>query len=148
MHYRAAAKPSSGRKGDRDSGGRSPRDLKFRLNFIVTHSPSPDFVGSSLPEGAFGLCAPKVRLLFLTSTAFVSTNANQVICLALLGVIFSLRESDIAPDGRSDILFALVTSNARSAYHSPQANRVGAPALSQVRQGRILYCFISGRFCD
>ena len=69
-----------------------------------------------------------------------------VICLALLGVIFLLRKSDIAPCGRSDSLFALVTSNARSAYHcqrqyharsayhSPKANRVGAPALSQVRR--------------
>ena len=69
-----------------------------------------------------------------------------VICLARLGVIFLLRKSDIAPDGRSDILFAFVISNARSAYHcrwqyharsayhSPQANRVGASALSQVRQ--------------
>ena len=59
-------------------------------------------------------------------------------------MIFSLRKSDIAPDGRSDILFAFVVSNARSAYHcrrqyharsayhSPEANRVGAPALSQV----------------
>ena len=68
-----------------------------------------------------------------------------MICLAQLSVIFSLRKSDIAPDGRSDILFAFETSNARSAYHcrrqyharsayhSPQANRVGAPALSQVR---------------
>ena len=76
VYYRAAVKPSSGRKGDRDSGGRSPRNLRFRLNFIVTRSPSPDFVGSSLPEGAFGLCVPKVRLLFLTSTTFVYTKAK------------------------------------------------------------------------
>ena len=46
-------------------------------DFIVTRSPSPDFVGSSLPEGAFGLRTPKVRLLFLTSTAFVDTKAKQ-----------------------------------------------------------------------
>ena len=76
-----------------------------------------------------------------------------MICLAQLSVIFSLRKSDIAPDGRSDILFAFVVSNARSAYHcrrqyhagrayhSPQANRVGAPALSQVRhRDDLLYC--------
>ena len=68
-----------------------------------------------------------------------------VIYLARLGVIFLLRKSDVVPDGRSDILFAFVASNARSAYHrrrqyharsayhSPQTNRVGAPALSQVR---------------
>ena len=75
-----------------------------------------------------------------------------VICLARLGVIFLLRKSDIALDGRSDILFAFVTSNARSAYHcrrqyhvrsayhSPQANRVGAPALSQVRHCTLFLC--------
>ena len=68
-------------------------------------------------------------------------------------MIFLLRKSDIAPDGRSDILFAFETSNARSAYHcrrqyharsayhSPQANRVSAPALSQVRQ-RVLFYFL------
>ena len=33
-------------------------------------------IPSSLPEGAFVLCALKVRLLFLTSTAFVSTKAK------------------------------------------------------------------------
>ena len=38
--------------GSRVSGGRSLRDFRFVLNFIVTRSPSPDFVGSSLPEGA------------------------------------------------------------------------------------------------
>ena len=27
--------------------------MEQKLNFIVTNSPSPDFVGSSLPEGAF-----------------------------------------------------------------------------------------------
>ena len=31
---------------------------------------------SSLPEGAFSLCAPKAHLLFLTSTAFVDTKAK------------------------------------------------------------------------
>ena len=77
-----------------------------------------------------------------------------MICLAQLSVIFSLRKSDIAPDGRSDILFAFVVSNARSAYHcrrqyharsayhSPQANRVGAPALSQVRHAVALFCVL------
>ena len=76
----------------------------------------------------------------------------SVICLARLGVIFLLCKSDIAPEGRSDILFAFVTSNARSAYrcrrqyharsayHSQQANRVGAPVPSQVRQDS-LFCF-------
>jgi len=38
--------------------------------------PSPDFVGSSLPEGALDLCVPKVYLLFLTSTAFVDTKSE------------------------------------------------------------------------
>ena len=69
-----------------------------------------------------------------------------MICLAQLGVIFLLRKSDIASFCRSDILFAFVNSNARSAYHcrrqyharsayhSPKANRVGAPAIKQVRQ--------------
>ena len=33
-----------------------------------------------------------------------------MICLAQLGVIFSLRKSYIAPDDRSDILFAFVVS--------------------------------------
>ena len=76
-----------------------------------------------------------------------------VICLARLGVIFLLCKSDIAPGGRSDILFAFAVSNARSAYHcqrqyharsayhSPQANRVGAPALSQVRHEGLFCVF-------
>ena len=83
--------------------------------------------------------------LSIESNLHIPTKALRVIYLALLGVIFLLRKSDIAPDGRSDILFAFVNSNtysvyhcrrqyhARSAYNSPQANRVGAP---QVRQGR------------
>ena len=77
-----------------------------------------------------------------------------MICLASLGVIFLLCKSDIAPDGRSDILFAFVVSNARSAYHcrrqyharsayhSTEANRVGAPALSQVRQNGPPFYFL------
>ena len=44
--------PPGGRwHAERD--GRSPRDLKVRLNFIVTRSPSVAFGASSLPEGAF-----------------------------------------------------------------------------------------------
>ena len=82
---------------------------------------------------------------FSTSTAFVDTKSIQVICLALFGVIFLLRKSDIVPDGRSDIIFALKPQRAKRisrpkdisrtcAYHSPKANRVGAPAIEQVRQ--------------
>ena len=40
----------------RSRDGRSLRDFGGKLKFIVTHSPSPDFVGSSLPEGAFDEC--------------------------------------------------------------------------------------------
>ena len=68
-------KPSSGRKVARGRG--SPKRMKWALgvrcvawrkepawlsvcaNFIVTRSPSPDFVGSSLPEGASG-CIRKI----------------------------------------------------------------------------------------
>ena len=46
-------KPSYGRKGDRDSGGRSLRNFKVRARFIVTHSPSVACGDNSLPEGAF-----------------------------------------------------------------------------------------------
>ena len=46
-------KPSSGRKGDRVSGGRSLCDFEVLISFVVTHSPSPDFVGSFLSEGAY-----------------------------------------------------------------------------------------------
>ena len=56
--------------------GRSPRYFEISNIFIEARSPSPDFVGSSLPEGAFGLCVSKVHLLFLTSTAFVGTKAK------------------------------------------------------------------------
>jgi len=56
--------------------GRSPRYFEISNTFLVTRSPSPDFVVSSLPEGAFGLCVPKVLLFFLTSTAFVDTKAK------------------------------------------------------------------------
>ena len=45
--------------------------------------------------------APKVYLFFLTSTAFVAAKAIQMICLALLGVIFLLCKSDIALAGTS-----------------------------------------------
>lgn len=40
-------------KGKRDNGGRGLRYIKNSMNYIVTHSPSPDSVGSSLSEGAF-----------------------------------------------------------------------------------------------
>ena len=56
--YGVNEKPPSEREGDRVSGGRSLRDFILRFNFIVTRSPSPDFVGSSLPEGAFGYAQP------------------------------------------------------------------------------------------
>jgi len=39
------------------------------------HALSPADAGA-LPKGAFGLRAPRVRLLFLTSTAFVDTKAK------------------------------------------------------------------------
>ena len=84
-----------------------------------------------------------------------------MICLAQLGVIFLRRKSDIAPCGRSDILFAFVASNARSAYHcrrqyharsayhSPKANRVGAPALWQMRRGPLsIHLFIEAIAAD
>ena len=45
--------PSSERKGDRVSGGRSLCDFEVLISFVVTHSPSPDFVGSFLSEGAY-----------------------------------------------------------------------------------------------
>ena len=47
-----------GDKGDRDSGGRSPRDFEIRLNLIVTRSPSVAYGASSLPEGASGYAQP------------------------------------------------------------------------------------------
>ena len=53
-YNRTNEKPPSEREGDRVSGGRSLRDFEFKLNFIVTHSPSVSFADSSLPEGAFG----------------------------------------------------------------------------------------------
>ncbi len=40
------------------------------------------------------------------SVYYLAIKSFQVICLARLGVIFSLCKSDIAPSGRSDILFA------------------------------------------
>ena len=55
---------------------KEPARLWSCTDYIATRSPSPDFVGSSLPEGAFDLCVPKVRLLFLTSTAFVDTKTK------------------------------------------------------------------------
>ena len=55
-YQEANEKPPSEREGDRDSGGRSLRSSEFRLNFIITRSPSVSFADSSLPEGAFG-CA-------------------------------------------------------------------------------------------
>ena len=75
------------------SDGRSLRDLEVQLSFIVTRSPSPDFVGSSLPEGAFGLCVPKVRLLFLTSTAFADTKAIFYFNFSFIFAISSLNPS-------------------------------------------------------
>ena len=68
--------PPGGRGTTLTPGGRSPRYFEISNIFLVTRSPSPDSVGSSLPEGAFGLCAPKACLLFLTSTAFVGTKAK------------------------------------------------------------------------
>ena len=45
--------------------------------------------------------------LFLTSTAFVGTNATKVICFAFAQRdITRFTRSDIAPDGRSDMIFA------------------------------------------
>ncbi len=99
-----------------------------------------------LHKGAFGLRASKVHLLFLTSTAFVGTNATKVICFAFAQRdITRFTRSDIAPDGRRDSIFVLKIQRAKRlsrpkdisrtcAYHSPQANITGVPALRQVRQ--------------
>ena len=43
-----------------------------------------------------------------------------VICLAQLGVIFLLRKSDIAPDDRSDILFAFETFSSTNIANIPK----------------------------
>ena len=51
------------------------------IKIIVPRSPSPDSVGSSLPEGAFFMFI-YVLSIFLTSTAFVSTNAKYGIPLS------------------------------------------------------------------
>ncbi|MBR6725750.1 MAG: hypothetical protein IKL81_02040, partial [Clostridia bacterium] len=44
------------------------------LPALAKNMPLAYFLNASRPlhKGAFGLCAPKVRLLFLTSTAFLS----------------------------------------------------------------------------
>ncbi len=61
-----------------------------------------------------------------------------------------LCKSDVAPDGRCEILFAFVPANVRSAYHRSQANRVGAPAMKQVPQSRdvLLYASRAGSVTD
>ena len=51
------------------------RDCK-KLTFIVKQSLSHLRRQLPLHKGAFGLCIPKVSLLFLTSTAFVGTKAK------------------------------------------------------------------------
>ena len=51
------------------------RDCKSK-KFIVKQSLSRLRRQLPLHKGAFGLCAPKVCLLFLTSTAFVDTKAK------------------------------------------------------------------------
>ena len=51
------------------------RDCKSK-KFIVKQSLSRLRRQLPLHKGAFSLCAPKVRLLFLTSTAFVDTKAK------------------------------------------------------------------------
>ena len=48
FHYKAFLREEGGAVGD----GRSSRNLSFLKRFILTRSPSPDSVGSSLPEGA------------------------------------------------------------------------------------------------
>ena len=50
-------------------------------------------------------CLARYRVLYLISV-MLGGKDFLVICLARLGVIFLLRKSDIAPVGRSDIIFA------------------------------------------
>ena len=57
-------------------GGSRERDGGIVKIISSTNNPSVSCGDSSLPEGAFGLCVPKVRLLFLTSTSFVDTKAK------------------------------------------------------------------------
>ena len=49
--------PSEREVARRSRDGGSLRDLEVFTSFVVTHSPSPAFVGSSLPEGALGIRA-------------------------------------------------------------------------------------------
>ena len=74
---------------------KEPAWLWICTNFIVTHSPSVFCYAksSSLPEGAFGLCVPKVSLLFLTSTDFVGTKAIFYFNFSFIFAISSLNPS-------------------------------------------------------
>ena len=65
------------------------RDCK-KLNFIVKQSLSHLRRQLPLHKGAFGLCAPKVRHLFLTSTAFVDTKAIFYFNFSFIFAISSL----------------------------------------------------------
>ena len=53
---------------------------EFLIKIIVPRSPSPDSVGSSLPEGAFLFTYD--LSISLTSTAYVATNAKYGILLS------------------------------------------------------------------
>ena len=99
-------------------GGSRKRDGGIvKSKIIPKNNPSAAFGVSSLytrePFFMFIYCLS----IFLTSTAFVGTNATKVICFAFAQRdITRLTRSDIVPDGRSDIIFALKI-NAQSAYH-------------------------------
>ena len=68
------------------------RDCR-RKNFIVKQSLSRLRRQLPLHKGAFSLCAPKVRLLFLTSTAFVDKNAISYFDFSFIFAISSLNPS-------------------------------------------------------
>ena len=57
-------------EGGPRSGGRSLRDHKDRVILALAHSPPPDFIGSSLPEGAFEKIA---AVLFVLARNVVRT---------------------------------------------------------------------------
>ena len=74
----ANRKPPSEREVARRSrDGRSLRDFEVLISFIVTRSPSPDFVVSSLPEGAKTATSPNVSPNYSTNPNLKITSASR-----------------------------------------------------------------------
>ena len=113
------------------------RDCK-KLGLCKKQSLSPlslaTFDSSPLHKGAFRLCAPKVRLLFLTSTAFVDTKAKLTFKIH----IYSFEQL---------LLTVIVLGHSLCQFQSSFAVVCCCCGTAQIENG-LVSVFLNRTFCD